>query len=481
MIDSNTVVQQLREIVGAENAFPFPDARAESQRAIIGAAPPGAQVPVAVVLPDSVEQIQALLSMAGPLGYSVTTIPNASGNGARVQIRDTPSVVVDLRRMNKIIEVDVDSGYALIEPGVSFDQLGDHLMANDTGYWIDCDTNGANSVCGSILERSFGYTPYGDHLMMQCGMEVVMANAEVLRTGMGAVPGSDTWQLFKYNYGPYLDGLFSRSDMGIVTKVGVWLMPAPPAYHPFMVSLPNRAALEHAVEVLRPLKIQMVVPNTVVVSHVSSDAALLRRAGQADAADALVARTDPNLSEWNLFGALYGIPDNVQITWQMVAGALGSISGAAIATGADTPSHPVWPLREQLMRGEPAYRTVGSEESRALWFAGAGPLEGEAAGAMSAIVNEGLAAAGIQFDYEFLLTWRTLFMRVSIPYRVSELEQLRESVLVVTHRLTDAGFAISHDSRELTAAVTQAHTSDPMNELQASLSAALDPKGILRL
>jgi 4-cresol dehydrogenase (hydroxylating) len=303
----------------------------------------------------------------------------------------------------------------------------------------------------------------------------------VLRTGMGAVPGSDTWQLFKYNYGPYLDGLFSRSDMGIVTKVGLWLMPAPPAYHPFMVSLPNRAALEQAVEVLRPLKIQMVVPNTVVVSHVSSDAALLRRAGQADAADALVARTDPGLSEWNLFGALYGIPDNVQLTWQMVAGALGSISGATIATGADMPSHPVWPLREQLMRGEPAYRTLRSEKSSDLWFAASGPLEGEAAGAMSAIVNEGLAAAGIQFDYEFLLTWRTLFMRVSIPYRVSELEQLRESVLVVTNRLTDAGFAISHDSRELTAAVTQAHTSDPMNELQASLSAALDPKGILRL
>ncbi|MDA0824734.1 MAG: FAD-binding oxidoreductase [Proteobacteria bacterium] len=481
MTESNTVVQQLRDIVGADNAFPFSGALANPQRAIIGTSPAGCETPVAVVLPESVEQIQALLAMLGPLAYSVTTIPNASGNGARVQFRAKPSVVVDLRRMDKIIEVNVDSGYALIEPGVSFDQLRNHLIANDAGYWIDCDTNGANSVCGSILERSFGYTPYGDHLMMQCGMEVVMANAEVLRTGMGAVPGSDTWQLFKYNYGPYLDGLFSRSDMGIVTKIGVWLMPAPPAYHPFMVSLPNGAALAQAVEVLRPLKIQMVVPNTVVVSHRSSDAALLRAAGQASVADALVARSDPNLSEWNLFGALYGIPDNVQLTWQMVAAAFGTISGAEIATGSDAPSHPVWPLREQLMRGEPAYSTVGSEKSRDLWFSASGPLEGEAAGAMSAVVTDGFAAAEIPFDYEFLLTWRTLFMRVSIPYGVAELDQRREAVLVVANRLSEAGFSISHDSPELTAAITQAHTSTPMNGLQASLSAVLDPKGILRL
>jgi 4-cresol dehydrogenase (hydroxylating) len=480
VIDSNIVVQQLRQIVGADNAFLFADAAADSQREIIGPTPQGSQTPAAVVLPESVKEIQTLLSMAGPLGYSVATIPNNSGNGARVQNRARPSVVVDCRRMNKIIEANVDSGYALIEPGVSFDQLRDHLIANDTGYWIDCDTNGANSVSGSVLDRSFGYTPYGDHLMMQCGMEVVMANGEVMRTGMGAVPGSDTWQLFKYNYGPYLDGLFSRSDMGIVTKLGLWLMPAPPAYHPFMVSLPNMAALEQAVEVLRPLKIQMIVPNTVVVSHLSSDAALIRDAGQADVADALLARTDPNLSEWNLFGALYGLPDNVEITWQMVSAALGTISGAVISSPSDSPNHPVWPLREQLMRGEPAYSKVGAEKSRELWFSASAPLEGEAGTAMSAIANEVLGGAGIHFTVELLLTWRTLFMRVSIPYDVSELAQRRESALAVVARLNDAGFAISHDSLELTSAIAQAHTSDAMNELQANLSAALDPNGILR-
>lgn len=61
-------------------------------------------------------------------------------------------------------------------------------------------------------------------------MEVVLPNGEVLRTGMGALPGKDgadnpTWQSFQAAYGPYVDGIFCQSNYGIVTKMGFWLMP----------------------------------------------------------------------------------------------------------------------------------------------------------------------------------------------------------------------------------------------------------------
>ena len=85
-----------------------------------------------------------------------------------------------------------------------------------------------------------GYTPYGDHFMMQCGMEVVLPNGDVMRTGMGAMSGSTTWQLFKYGYGPYVDGMFSQSNFGVVTKMGIWLMPEPPGYRPYMISFSAR-------------------------------------------------------------------------------------------------------------------------------------------------------------------------------------------------------------------------------------------------
>ena len=44
-----------------------------------------------------------------------------------------------------------------------------------------------------------------DHFDAVCGMEVVLANGEVVRTGMGALPGSKTWQQYKYGFGPYVN------------------------------------------------------------------------------------------------------------------------------------------------------------------------------------------------------------------------------------------------------------------------------------
>ena len=59
---------------------------------------------------------------------------------------------------------------------------------------LDCPDLGWGSVVGNTLDRGFGYTPYGDHFMWQTGMEVVLPQGEVMRTGMGAVPGSNTWR-----------------------------------------------------------------------------------------------------------------------------------------------------------------------------------------------------------------------------------------------------------------------------------------------
>jgi 4-cresol dehydrogenase (hydroxylating) len=60
-------------------------------------------------------------------------------------------------------------------------------------------------------------------------MEVVLADGDIVRTGMGALPHAQTWQQFKYGMGPMVDGLFSQSNFGVVTKMGFWLMPQPEA------------------------------------------------------------------------------------------------------------------------------------------------------------------------------------------------------------------------------------------------------------
>lgn len=44
-------------------------------------------------------------------------------------------------------------------------------------------------------------------------MEVVLPNGDLIRTGMGAISNSDTWQCYPYGFGPVVDGLFTQSNM----------------------------------------------------------------------------------------------------------------------------------------------------------------------------------------------------------------------------------------------------------------------------
>ena len=60
-------------------------------------------------------------------------------------------------------------------------------------------------------------------------MEVVLANGEIVRTGMGALPNSKTWQHNRWGFGPWVDGLFRQGNIGVVTKMGFHLMPRPEA------------------------------------------------------------------------------------------------------------------------------------------------------------------------------------------------------------------------------------------------------------
>lgn len=78
----------------------------------------------------------------------------------------------------------------------------------------------------SIYCYSVGYTPYGAHWEQHCGLEVVLANGELVRTGMGALPGADRG-IFQHSFGPSQDGIFSQSNFGIVTQIGMFLMPDP--------------------------------------------------------------------------------------------------------------------------------------------------------------------------------------------------------------------------------------------------------------
>jgi (+)-pinoresinol hydroxylase len=205
----------------------------------------------AAVAPDSTEQVAAIVKIANkykiPL-YPISTGKNFTYGGAAPTY--TGSVVVDLKRMNKILKVDDKRNFALVEPGVSYFDFYRHIQEHKLKVWVDCPDPGWGSLIGNALDHGVGYTgtAFRDHFGSHCGMEVVTPTGEIMRTGMGALPGADSWQDYRYGIGPHVDGLFGQGNFGIVTKMGFWLMPQPEGWLTGTITVPDYADLGPLVE-----------------------------------------------------------------------------------------------------------------------------------------------------------------------------------------------------------------------------------------
>lgn len=298
----------------------------------------------AAVLSASVDEIRAILRIAGeyriPL-WTVSTGRNLAYGGAAPRLAG--SVVLDLQRMNRIIEVDETLAYALVEPGVSYFDLHTHLREHGHKLWVDPPAAGWGSVIGNTLERGFGYTSYGDHAAQQCGMEIVLADGTVVRTGMGALgmgegPGS-AWQLYKAGYGPSFDAMFMQSNYGVVTKMGVWLMPAPPAWLLGEIQFRREEDLEAIVEILRPLRLDETIRNQAVIEGGLRRAAGLSTRKQWYDGDgpmpehAIDAMLDAlHVGRWNLHYAIYGEPELIEVRHRRIERAFSRIPGAVFSS-----------------------------------------------------------------------------------------------------------------------------------------------------
>lgn len=208
----------------------------------------------AAVAPSSAEEVQAVVRIANhyeiPI-YTISTGKNLGYGGSAPAY--SGSVVLDLKRMNRIIEVNDSNHYAIVEPGVSYFDLYNYIQERGLKVWIDCPDPGWGSLIGNALDHGVGHTAsrFRNHFDAHCGMEVVLANGEIVRTGMGALPKAVTWPQFKMGFGPIIDGVFSQSNFGIVTKMGFWLMPQPEAFLQASVFAPRYDDLHDLVETLK--------------------------------------------------------------------------------------------------------------------------------------------------------------------------------------------------------------------------------------
>lgn len=227
------------------------------------------RVASAAVAPSTVEEVQAVVRTANarriPI-YPISTGRNlAYGGSAPIY---SGSVVLDLKRMNRVLEVNEKNAYALVEPGVSYFDLYNYITERNLEVWIDPPDPGWGSVIGNALDGGGGWTayPFRDHFGAHCGMEVVLGDGEIVRTGMGAAPNSKTWQQNRWGFGPWVDGLFRQSNMGVVTKMGIWLMPRPEAYITGTVQVFNDRDIIPLIDTLNLIENQHVVNGSTQVN-----------------------------------------------------------------------------------------------------------------------------------------------------------------------------------------------------------------------
>ncbi len=234
--------------------------------------------PSCILYPDSTEEVQALTRVAQEYGVPLYPISCGKnwGYGDACPSSDG-AAVVDLGRMNKILEVNTDLAYCVIQPGVKQQELYDYLQDNDTGLWVDAFAAGPDaSMVGNTADRGFGHTRYGDHVRSCCGMEVVLADGRILKTGFGHYGNSKAEHVYPYGVGPYLDGMFTQSNYGIITRIGLWLLPEPEHFSFFYFQLPKFEDLGEVVERLRPLRLDGTLQTAI---HIGNDLRVMASIG----------------------------------------------------------------------------------------------------------------------------------------------------------------------------------------------------------
>ncbi len=224
----------------------------------------------AILRPGSRQQVQQCVRISQAEGVPVYPVSGGKnwGYGSRVPASDG-CALLDLSRLTRILDFNEKMGYVTVEPGVTQRQLYDFLAANQSNLWMDC--TGASPDCsliGNTLDRGFGHTPYGDHFNHVCGMEVVLPTGEYIETGFARFAEAKTAPLYRWGLGPYVDGLFSQSNLGIVTRMTLWLMPAPEYFQAFFFRCDNRDSLTEVVDALRPLRMNGVIRSAV---HIGND------------------------------------------------------------------------------------------------------------------------------------------------------------------------------------------------------------------
>ncbi len=212
-----------------------------------------AEVSVAVA---DLEQLKAVVCLAAEHGVPLT--PRVAGtNLGGLTLAARGGIVLDMRPMRRIVELDLDNMLAVVEPGVTFEDLKAALDEREPRLTIGFplsppDTSvAANCLLDGLGNLSLQHGAMGEWVS---GLEVVRADGSLLRTGAWALGVPVPFGRAPF---PDLSGLFLslQGTTGIVSKLVVQLWPAPAFRARSFVLAYDRAATMRALRDLPRLDV----------------------------------------------------------------------------------------------------------------------------------------------------------------------------------------------------------------------------------
>ncbi len=201
-------------------------------------------LPEAVAFPGSVEEISEIMKLASAEAFPV--VPRGAGSGfAGGSVPVQGGVVLTMKRLNRILEIDRENMVAVVEPGV----ITGHLQfdVEKLGLFYPPDpsslkfcTLGGNVAMGAGGPRAVKYGVTRDYVL---GLEVVLPTGEIIHTGTRTVKGVVGYDMTRLFIG-------SEGTLGVVTKIILKLVPKPKAKTTLYVEFPDSVTAGKAVSAI---------------------------------------------------------------------------------------------------------------------------------------------------------------------------------------------------------------------------------------
>ncbi|WP_297696860.1 FAD-linked oxidase C-terminal domain-containing protein [Phenylobacterium sp.] len=190
------------------------------------------QRPLAVVLPETVEQVSEVLAWCQ--AHAVKVVPRGAGtslSGGALPLQD--GIILGMAKFNRILEVDYENRCAVVQPGVTNLAISEAVRADGFYYAPDPSSQIACTIGGNVAENSGGVhcLKYGLTTNNLLGCEIVLMDGQVVRLGGRGYDAA----------GYDLLGVVTGSEglLGVVTEVTVRLLPTPETARALLLGFPS--------------------------------------------------------------------------------------------------------------------------------------------------------------------------------------------------------------------------------------------------